>query len=208
MKIVIADDHQVVIEGIKSVLQTRSNIEIVGTASNGKETLNIIDKLKGRVDIVIMDISMPKLDGIATTKRILKKYPCIDVLISTVHDDKTFIIDVVSSGASGYVTKNAGVGILVDALEAIYSGRNYFDEEKVSQVIKAWLKAGKPSAALTDRELDVLKLLAMDYNNDQIGDQLFISPHTVDTHRRNIHSKLEVKKVTALVRYAVKRGLI
>lgn len=210
IKILIADDHQMFIDGIKALLKNEKEIKVVGEALNGEEVLSLLKKEKA--DIILLDINMPKMDGIEATREIKKKFPDVKIIILTMHNKNEFISGLANEGASGYVLKNTGKRELLDAIESVYEGKTFFSKEVTETIIQNLYK--RPSeqkmeyAQLTEREKDVLKLIAQEFSTKEIADKLFISPNTVETHRKNLMSKINAKNIAGLVKFALQTGLI
>lgn len=209
ISVIIADDHQMFIDGMKLLLEKEPSISVVGEALNGKLLLELLEERKA--DIVMVDINMPVIDGIEVTKIICRKYPDIKVLILTMYNTKQYIAGMIAAGASGYILKNTGQEELIDAIKAIYNGDQYFSDEVTSKVMESFRRKETKMDThpeLTAREKEVLKLLADDLTGIEIGKRLNISHHTVDAHRRNMLSKFNVRTTVGLVRLAMERGLI
>ena len=208
IRVLIADDHQIVIDGLKSLLVDESNITVVAEAKDGTEVLNILEQTE--VDIAILDVEMPLLDGVETTFKIKEKYPDVKVLILTMYNKAEFIKQILSAGAHGFILKNKGKEELVLALNSIYAGEEYFGESVTKTLIKD-LKTKeklKQEVRLTKREIDVLKLIAEGKTTPQIAKQLFIAPSTVETHRRNLIDKTDVPNSKGLVRFAFQHNYL
>lgn len=207
--LIIADDHQMFIDGIKSLLEHQPNILIIGEAQNGREVLELLAKKKA--DIILMDINMPELNGVDATKQIHKQYPGVKVLMLTMHNTKEYISQMISAGASGYILKNTGKEELIAAIEAIYRGENYYSKEVTLRIMESMKPKREQQyvgdVELTEREKDVLKLIVQELTNAEIAEKLFISHHTVETHRKNLISKLNVKNTAGLVKYAIQNNL-
>lgn len=210
IKIIIADDHQMFIDGIKALLKNEKDIKVVGEALNGEEVLSILKKEKA--DIVLLDINMPVMDGIETTKLLQEKFPQVKILMLTMHNKHEFISGLVNAGASGYILKNTGKKELMEAIQSVYEGKNYFSNEVTETIMHDLHKNPTEQkievAQLTDREKDVLKLIAEEYSTKQIADKLFINSNTVETHRKNLMSKIKAKNLAGLVKFALQTGLI
>ena len=207
INILIADDHQVLTDGLKSLLVGEEQLEIKGVASNGAEALEMLKLLK--VDVVLMDIDMPVMGGIEATRIIKKDFPGVKVLMLTMHDEKAIISMLLEIGADGYVLKNSTRSELLHAIREVAAGRKHLSEE-VSAVLLTSTSPGKDSklGGLTQREVEILQLVAEGLSNKEIGERLFISHRTVDTHRTNLMSKLSVHNVAGLVRFAIENGLV
>lgn len=209
VKVIIADDHQIVIDGLKSLLVQEENIEVVGQALNGKEVLTILEKKE--VDIVVLDIEMPLLSGIETTKIIKEKYPNIKVLILSMYNTEKFVHNVIEIGADGYILKNKGKEELVLAIKYISEGDEFFgrEVEKTFRMSQKKKNDEAKNVKLTKREIDVLKLIAIGNTTPIISEKLFIAHSTVETHRRNLIEKTAVEGGSkGLVRYALENGYV
>lgn len=215
----LVDDHQVIRTGLKSFLQTQPDLEVVAEANNGKEAIE--RALEIRPDIIIMDISMPEMDGLEATRRLKEVWPQVIVLCLTVHEDKYYFMKMLESGASGYLTKQAASDELVQAIHTVASGHIYLQPalarwllEDYQQLVEA------PSAdksengngvgleALSERERGVLEMVGQGLNNNEIGEKLGLSPKTIARHRERIMSKLNLHSRTELVKFAIRTGLI
>jgi len=207
INILIADDHQVLTDGLKSLLAGEEQLEIKGVASNGAEALEMLKLLK--VDVVLMDIDMPVMGGIEATRIIKKDFPGVKVLMLTMHDEKAIISMLLEIGADGYVLKNSTRSELLHAIREVAAGRKHLSEE-VRAVLLTSTSPGKDSklGGLTQREVEILQLVAEGLSNKEIGERLFISHRTVDTHRTNLMTKLSVHNVAGLVRFAIENGLV
>jgi two-component system, NarL family, response regulator NreC len=218
IRIAIADDHDVVRSGLRVLLRTSADFSIVGEAADGEEAVRLAEKT--RPDVMLMDISMPNLDGIGATKIIKEKFPEVKVVILTVHEDEEYAYQILRAGASGYVLKNAGKRDIFKAIESAVSGERFFSPGISNIIVEGFIKRAKeqppreqPPASssdqpLTKRETEVLKYIALGYTNRQIADTLFLSFRTVNTHRANIMAKLDIHETAGLVRYAISTGLV
>lgn len=207
----IADDHKVFRDGIISLLDNESDIQVVGEAGNEEELFGKIPVLMPQV--ILMDISMGASNGIDATEKIHKRFPQIRVLALSMHSESSYILKMLEAGASGYLLKDAGSREMVAAIRTVAAGEPYFSQQ-VSQTLLNHLHGGKkvkekmPGVPLTKRELEVLQLIAEEFSNSEIAEKLFISIRTVDTHRRNLLEKLGVKNTAGLVKNAIRLGLI
>ncbi len=213
-KVLIADDHEVVRDGLRNILVNSGSMMIIGEANDGNEAYSLYDKL--RPDVVIMDISMPNMNGIAATKKIKDRFPEARILILTMHDNQEYLNQVIRSGAHGFVLKNTDKDELLDAVKTVAEGDKFFSKDISKMMIENYIRAAqdneKPSSnkeiPLTKREIEILKNIAEGHSNQEIANLLFISYNTVDTHRKNIMHKLSIKNTAGLVRYAIEKGLI
>lgn len=209
INLLIADDHTMFLQGIMSLLEKEPNIGTVDTAINGIEALEIIKK--GNIDFIILDISMPEMDGIELSKILKKEYPDVKILIVSTHSNVMMISRLIRIGVNGYLLKNAEKSELLKAINAIASGENYFAEELEEKHLSNSSKIEKQVSNLTElssREKEILILIAHEYNTAEIAEKTFISLNTVNTHRRNLLSKLNAKNTAGLVKYAVENGLV
>ena len=205
-KILVVDDHQLVRDGFMAILSNTDRFEILGELENGQEVLPFIKNLENTPDIILMDLDMPGLNGIETTKRIKSSFPEIKVLILTMHDDNISHNMAVAAKANGFMAKNISSDELIKAIETILSGEDYF-QKRLSKT-KAVGFSTPSNIVLTSREEEVLKSIANGLSNKEIAQQLGISHRTVDTHRTNLKEKLKVNGIAGLVRFAFKSGLI
>ncbi|KAF2330579.1 response regulator transcription factor [Flavobacterium ginsenosidimutans] len=209
INLLIADDHTMFLQGIISLLEQEPNITIVDKAINGIEALEIIKK--GTTDFIILDISMPEMDGIELSKILRKEYPNIKILIVSTHSNVMIVSRLIRIGVNGYLLKNAEKEELLEAINSIASGKNYFAEELEEKHLMNSLKIEKQVSNLADlssREKEILILIAHEYNTAEIAEKTFISLNTVNTHRRNLLSKINAKNTAGLVKYAVENGLV
>ncbi|WP_299552017.1 response regulator transcription factor [Seonamhaeicola sp.] len=203
IKILIADDHQLFIDGIKSILLKEIGIDVIAEASNGLKVLQLLEN-NVSPDIIITDIRMPVMDGIALTRELTKSYTNIKVLALSMYDQTADVIEMLDAGAKGYVTKNVDKKELVNAIHTLVKG-DYFFSDNLPQDIKDWFNKEQTShkASLTRREKEILSLLAKGRTSLQMAEQLKLSKYTIDTHRKNIHKKLGIKTNAGLINYAI-----
>jgi len=212
IKVLIADDHAVVREGTRRILEQEPDMVVVGEAGDGEEAVNLANSLKP--DVAIIDIAMPKLDGIEATKRIKAIRPSINVLILSAYDDDQFIFSLLEAGAAGYLLKSIRSRELVDAIRAVYSGESVLHPSIARKVLNRFVSAsGKPegqesSGVLSDREMEVLKLAAKGLSNQDIAEKLYLSIRTVQGHLGHIFNKLQVGSRTEAVVRALKEGWV
>jgi DNA-binding NarL/FixJ family response regulator len=195
-KVFIVDDHYMVIEGIRSLLQNEKGIEWTGHATNADSCLSFLQNQLP--DIILMDISMPDKSGIDLCREVKEKYPSVFIIGLSTFNQQSFIQKMIDNGASGYVLKNATQEELIEAIEIVAMGKTYLSDE-VSKVLR---KQDESSIVLTRREKEVLELIAGGMTNNEIGEKLFISPSTVDTHRKNLLAKFEAKNTASLIHIA------
>ncbi|MDR5694407.1 MAG: response regulator transcription factor [Armatimonadota bacterium] len=212
IRVLVADDHTIVREGIRMILTAQPDIEVVGEAANGQEAIELTRKL--RPDVVVMDISMPGVSGIHATKAIKAEMPEVNVLALTMHEDETYVFQLLKAGAAGYVLKRGAASDLVNAVRAASKGEAFLYPSVAKAVVQDYLQrveAGEERErwdGLTQREREILKLIAEGYTNQEIAQKLYISVKTVQTHRAHILEKLGLHDRTELVRYAIRKGLI
>ncbi|RTE64488.1 DNA-binding response regulator [Amphritea opalescens] len=211
IRVVLVDDHALVQEGIIARLENEPSLEVVGAASNGAEALPLVAELKP--DVVLMDISMPVMNGFEATERLRAEQPNVRVLILTMHESREYILKLIQCGAAGYVLKDVSASELVNAIKTVYSGATYFSagvsQSLFSQPDLTLQNDTAPQQdALTCRETEVLSLLAGGASNKEVARQLAISVRTAETHRQNIKNKLDIHTAAGLVRYAIEHQLI
>jgi DNA-binding NarL/FixJ family response regulator len=209
IRVLIADDHQMFVDGLKSLLVEEKEMYVVGEAKNGYEVLDICDH--EQVDIVIMDINMPLMDGIQTSRKLSKKHPSVKILGLSMYNDRDYISDILRAGAMGYVLKNTGKESLLSAIATLQSGSSYLSEEVSRTLLSGFMKnhSGEQMIEkLSDREREVLDCIASGLTTHEIADKLFISKNTVETHRKNLLYKLKAKNTAELVNNAYKQRLI
>jgi DNA-binding NarL/FixJ family response regulator len=209
LRLLVADDHQMFRAGISNLLRTEEGFEIIGGASNGEEAVQMAFDLQP--DVVLMDIHLPKLDGISATQKITEAFPSIKILALTSSEEENFVVGMIRSGAKGYILKDAPIDELVLAIKTLAKGSSYFAKE-ISATIFSLLdraevvptfKQKAKRLEITGRELEVLQCIAEELSNKEIAAKLFISPRTVETHRRNLIQKLRVKNTAGLVRFYI-----
>ena len=211
IKIFLADDHHVFREGIRIILEIHGPIKVVGEAGSGEELLKGLLGLD--VDVLLLDIDMPDINGLDLMKMIAIEYPQIGVLVFSSHDNENYIHHMISNGAKGYILKSCKKDELILAIKTVQAGEAYLDSKvsnKFFQFIEKKEKNAQKSAKtpLTKREIEILKLVAQGHTNQEIGNRLFISHRTVDTHRRNMMVKLDLHNAAALTLYASRNGFL
>lgn len=211
--ILIVDDHELILRGINDILRTYPNLEVVGEASSGKEA---VEKSFSLIpDVVFMDISMPNFNGIDACRQIIDQHPEIKIIALSQHEDGEYVYQLIKAGGSGYMLKNSSRDEFGKAIQTVLSGEKYFStrisEMMINDLVHRKEKENKPNqdqVHITSREKEIIKMIAEELSNQEISEILHISQRTVETHRRNIMQKLEVKSVVALLKYAVKNNLI
>ncbi|MBI2861011.1 MAG: response regulator transcription factor [Chloroflexi bacterium] len=211
-RLVIADDHAIVREGIRMILALHDDIEVIGEAADGSEAIELARDLSP--DVILMDIAMPGLGGLEATLEIARISPSTRVLVLTQYDDTEYIYRLLKAGAAGYVLKKAVGSDLVAAIRAVMAGKSFLDPAIADRVIKGFLESPDATAdeaqydRLSDREKQVLKLVAEGHTLQRIADMLHLSIKTVMTHRSNLMEKLDIHNRTELVKYAIRKGLV
>ena len=203
--ILLVDDHPMVIEGLKAIFRRLKDMEVKGTAGNASEAINFLKKM--RVDVALLDINLPEVSGIELCRKIRNEFPDVAVLGMSSFREREYILQMIQSGASGYLVKSASKEEIAKAVRAAMEGRLYLSVD-VSGEPATPVKDPAKAPVLTQREKEVLHLIAEGYTNHQMAEKLFISPHTVDSHRKNLLSKFEVKNTVALINSAVKWNLL
>ncbi|WKK87837.2 response regulator transcription factor [Marivirga arenosa] len=215
VNVFLVDDHQIVRNGIRALLSDNENINIIGEAANGKEAITSMQENASKIKVVIMDISMPEMDGVETTRYLKKHFPKLNVLALSIHDDEPYIVSMLEAGALGYILKTTEKKELIQAVCSVAKGKSYFDKESSVKLAhhftsKNNTKENSKSTSfihLTKREKEVLTLIAAEFTNTEIAKKLFLSPRTVDSHRRNLLQKLNAKNTAGLVKYALTHTL-
>lgn len=207
IKVVIVDDHQVVLDGFIARLSLEQDFDVIGTASNGVEAIEVVKLMLP--DVVLMDVSMPLMNGIDATRIIKEECPQVKVLMLTMHDNREYIMKVMQSGAVGYMLKEISAEKMVQAIKTVEQGSTYFCES-VTQTLfsQGDIPVSDKPNPLSRREESVLKLVAQGYSSKKVASMLDISYRTVETHRQNIKHKLELSSTAELAKYAVERGMI
>ncbi len=207
IKLLVADDHAIVRDGIVSLLQSMPDFEVTGTAGNGYEVLDLAGKQP--VDVCLLDISMPGMDGIETARKLRQSNPAIKIIMLTTYSDREIISELVHIGVSGYLLKNSDKEELAEAICRVMKGRHYFSEDIEKIILEGLTEKRAPQIVpLTDRELQVVQLLAKEYTNDKIAAELHISFRTVETHRKNIMQKTKAHNLAGLLKFAYGNGLL
>lgn len=210
VRILLADDHAMLRDGVRMVLEAHPGFEVVGTADNGVEAVALAHSL--HPDIAVLDVAMPVLNGLDATREIRSGCPGTEIVILSMHEGEDYLREALRAGAAGYVLKRAAAKELVGAIQAVQRGESYLDpvltRTLISDYVRKVDRTDLPADALTDRELEVLKLVAEGLTNRQIAARLNISIKTVQSHRANLMDKLDLHDRTELVRYAIRRGLI
>ena len=215
IKVLLADDHQLILDGINLLLKDAPDIDIVDEANHGDEVLDVLNRRK--IDVILMDINMPVKDGITTTREVKQLFPDVKVLALTMVKEGPIISKMLDAGASGYILKNTSKDELISAIRKVANGNKYFSSDVSEEMMnnfaatKEKMKAANATIQkdhLTAREIEIIKLIVEGYSNAEIAEKLIRSPRTVDTHRTNIMKKINVHNIAGLIKYAMANGLV
>jgi len=210
IKVLIADDHQLFREGLMNLISSAPDIEVIGEAKDGKEATEKVKTLNP--EVVLIDIGMPKMNGIEATRIIKKQQPEIKIIAVSMHSDRQFVKGVLEAGADGYLLKNCTYRQLIEAIKSVVEGKKYLSDDITEMVIQGYLDPAEEVTGnqdeLSERELEILKLYAEGKSTREISEKLFISVKTVGTHKQHIYEKLDLKSNADMVKYAIKEGLI
>ncbi len=211
IRVLVVDDHAIVRDGICALLALAGDIEVVGEAANGSEALEKVRKLQPNV--VLMDIAMPIMGGLEATRRIRREFPRSRVLILTQYDDKEYVYSIIEAGAAGFISKAAASSELTQGIRSVYQGDSFLSPPVAKLLVEDLQHGGErvshdPYEQLTDRERDVLKLLAEGFSTQEIADLLKVTPKTVEGHKTNLMAKLDIHNRIELVKYALRKGII
>jgi two-component system response regulator NreC len=211
-KLIIAEDHTILRAGLRALLSSREDIEVIGEAGDGREAIRIADQLVP--DLLLIDLSMPKLNGIEAIKEIKKKHPKMKILVLTVHKGDEYIIASLEAGADGYILKDASQNELLLAMDYIMNDKLFLSPSISDKIVTGYLlnkSQNKPKSSLdnlTNREREILKLIAEGLTNKKIADHLFISLKTVEKHRANLMQKLNLRNTASITAFAIEKGLV
>jgi DNA-binding NarL/FixJ family response regulator len=210
ISLVLIDDHKIILDGISSLIKTDSSISILETFQNPKIALEYLDK--NPVDVVFTDLDMPELKGEDVLQYCKSKFPSTKVIILSMHNEKSVIKHLISLGADGYLVKSAGKDEIIKAIKSVHQENKYFGDEVMQSLIHDEKKeepiVSKALSSLTEREVEIIKLIANGLSSKEIGEKLFISPRTAETHRTNILKKLDIQGIAGIVRFAFQHKLI
>jgi DNA-binding NarL/FixJ family response regulator len=211
-RIFLAEDHTILREGLRMILTSHADYEVIGVAEDGREAVRGVERSKP--DLIILDLSMPKMNGLEAIKDIKKISPKTKILVLTMHDKADYVLEVLKAGGDGYMLKYDTQADLMTAIKSILSGKQFLSPGVSKQVIEGYLKEGKNDKSktswdtLTKREREILKLIAEGYKNREIADYLCISEKTVVKHRANLMEKLDIHRASALTAFAISKGLV
>lgn len=209
IRIGIVDDHQVVVNGLTTMLSNFDTLEVVFTSTQSTDVIKQLESIS--LDVLLMDIQMPQLDGIELTKLISKSFPSIRTLVFSSFENSHYVKQAIRNGAAGYLLKNADHQTISEAITQVMKGETYIDRVVEKMMVKESITGHKQSsfeAVLTNREGEILKLIAEEYSNQQIADKLFVSLRTIEAHRFNLTQKLGIKNIAGLTKEAQRRGLL
>ncbi|KAB1071894.1 response regulator transcription factor [Tamlana haliotis] len=208
--LIIVDDHKMFLDGILSILNTKEAYNILLTTTSGTQVIKFLDNNPDeKIDLIITDISMPELDGIALNKKVKEKSKSVKTLVVSMHNDADMIDELIENDVDGYVPKNAEKNELLRAIETILKGEKYFSKEiKDIFLENKFYKKKEEDIKLTQHEIDVISLIAQEFTTQEIADQLFLSKHTIESYRKNLIAKLQVRNLAGLTKYALKMEYI
>lgn len=207
--LLIADDHQIFADSLSLLLSSLNGVEVIGQVNDGNQVLAFLEQFP--VDLVLSDLHMPSMNGIEMILHIRRRFPAVRVLVLTMAEDSTHIREALQAGAVGYVLKSAGKAELQKALLTVAAGQHYISDTVLQQLYRQpepTEKTAEVLTALTNREIDVIRLIAEEHSSNQIAEKLFISLNTVETHRKNLFKKLNVKNSLGVIKFALKHGLV
>jgi DNA-binding NarL/FixJ family response regulator len=210
IKVLIADDHQIVRESLRALLEKEPGISVVGEAEEGRTALRLAREFLP--DVIIMDVAMPDLNGIEATRQVMSEFPEIKVIALSMHNDRRFVLNMLKAGARGYLLKDCASQHLIKAIRLVMANKTYIDHEIADLVVKDYLATTGPveessSALLTAREIEVLQLIVEGKTNSKIAETLKVSIKTVESHRHAIMLKLDIKSIAELTKFAIREGL-
>lgn len=213
IKVMIVDDHQLMIEGLKPLLEDELGIGLVAGANSMEEALKVLESQE--IDVILMDVNMPTVSGIEATIGIKERYPNTKVIALTMHEDIAVITKMIKAGASGYILKRTNMIEVIEAIRIVHNNGRYISKniqnilmDNLMDPTEVLFEEELQKPVLSDREQEVLHLMAKEYKNEEIGEKLFISERTVEAHRRNIFIKTKTKSIIGLMKYAIKKGLV
>jgi len=211
ISIVLADDHVVVSEGLRMLLDAEPGFSVVGVAKDGLEALRLVEKLLPR--ILLVDLAMPNLNGLEVARQVIKRHPQVSVIVLSMHANEAYVLEALRNGVSGYVLKDASFNEVIKGIREVAAGRRFlsaaFSQERIDNYLqKADSVPPDPYESLTSREREILQMTAESQSSASIGRRLYISPRTVEIHRQNAMRKLGLKSQSELIRYALKKGIL
>jgi DNA-binding NarL/FixJ family response regulator len=213
IKLLLTDDHQMLLDGIRSLLRKEKDIEIIAEAKNGKTALEILQQQadsNNPIDVLLTDISMPQMDGVELTRLAKLRFPDLKILVLTMHDERALIEQILAVEAEGYILKNIGRKELIKAIKKVAEGSSHYSPEVLEVIMQKKNEQHQKNSSnlLTKRETEIVQLICKEYSSAEIAETLFISTRTVETHRKNILHKINVKNVVGLIKFAFKNQLV
>ena len=210
IKVLLADDHKIFRDGLRTLIE-KEGMEVVGEAENGRKAIKLVEKLMP--NMIIMDVSMPDMNGIEATRKIIAGIPGVKVIALSMHSDRRFVLGMLEAGASGYLLKDCAFGELANAIHQVSAGNTYLSPQIADVVVKGYLNKANSSSVigatiLTSREREILQLIAEGLTAKEIAAHVFLSIKTIETHRRNIMQKLNMRSTADLTKYAIREGLV
>ena len=212
IRVMIADDHNMFVEGIESILDGHDGIQVVSKCYTGPEVFEKVEQT--HPDVILLDINLPGMNGLEVCQKLNKEFPAVKVLALSMHNEESFVMEILKYGAQGYILKNTGKKELISAIETVHAGQSYFSEEVTETIMKSLVsqrsgskKTTAMAPKISRREKDVLELIVKEYTTQEIADTLFISLKTVESHRRSLLTKLNVRNTAGLVRVAIENQL-
>ena len=211
IRILLADDHKIVRDGLRTLIGKEAGMEVIGEAENGRKALKMAEKI--RPNVVIIDVTMPDMNGIEATKKMVTEIPGVKVIALSMHSDRRFVLGMLEAGASGYLMKDCAFDELAKAVRSVSTGQTYLSPSIADVLVKGYLdrvneKLSVARSPLTEREREILQLLAEGRSSKEIAAHIGVSVKTVETHRRNMMQKLNMRSVAELTKYAIREGLI
>ncbi len=213
IKILIADDHTMFVDGIESILRNETDVELVAKCYDGNSVFNLLKE--NDIDVLLLDVNLPDISGIDVCKRLRKEYPKLRVLALSMYNEESFISEILKNGASGYILKNTGRAELMKAIQLVHEGQTYFSDAVTQTIMKSMVKGNDSSnkkkkefPKISRREKEVLQLIIEEFTTQEIANQLFISLKTVESHRSNLLAKLNVRNTAGLVRLTIENNLL
>ena len=211
IRILLADDHKIVRDGLRTLIGKEAGMEVIGEAENGRKALKMAEKI--RPNVVIIDVTMPDMNGIEATRKMVTEIPGVKVIALSMHSDRRFVLGMLEAGASGYLMKDCAFDELAKAVRSVSTGQTYLSPSIADVLVKGYLdrvneKLSVARSPLTEREREILQLLAEGRSSKEIAAHIGVSVKTVETHRRNMMQKLNMRSVAELTKYAIREGLI
>jgi DNA-binding NarL/FixJ family response regulator len=209
IKVLVADDHQLFVDGVKLILKKHPDVQVVAEAADGASLLKLLNETA--IDLVITDLSMPGMKGIDLVKKIKQQFPQVKLLVVTMHNEQEIISEILKAEAEGYILKNSGKSEMLEAVTSLINGKTHYDKEALHQLIQKIKKEKQPVVKikpLTERELQILSLIVKEFTSKEIAEQLGISKQTVDTHRLHIMEKTGAQTLVGLIKYALSSSII